>query len=192
MPRVLGPVDFGQLILFPSSTKCLNLNPIMLRVFGPDDLGQLTLFPSSTKCLNLNPIIPRVLEPDDLGQLTLVLSFIKCLNLNSIMTEVLGPDDLGQLTLILSFFKYLNLNLSILLKIPIQVSCIYCYPVTIEYAYSIYALTQVLNLFSWTYLIICSILPSITIHTIQIKGRWHQNNSPLFIMTYEIKGAYFH
>ena len=48
----------------------------------------------------------------------------------------------------ISFFKYLNLNLSILLKIPIWVSCIYCYLVTIEDAYSIYALTQVLNFFS--------------------------------------------
>ena len=57
------------------------------------------------------------------------------------MSRVLGPDDLGKLVLILSFFKYLNLNLNILLKIPIWVSCIYCYPVTIEYAYSIYALT---------------------------------------------------
>ena len=63
------------------------------------------------------------------------------------MSRVLGPDDLGKLVLILSFFKYLNLNLNILLKIPIRVYCIYCYPVTIEYAYSIYALTQVLNLF---------------------------------------------
>ena len=117
-------------------------------VLGPDDLGQLTLSLSSIKCLNLNPIMPRVLGPDGLGQLTLFLSSIKCLNLNSIMTEVLGLDDLGQLTLILSFFKYLNLNLSILLKIPIWVSRIYCYPVTIEDAYSIYALTQVLNFFS--------------------------------------------
>ena len=57
------------------------------------------------------------------------------------MSRVLGPDDLGKLVLILSFFKYLNLNLNILLKIPIGVYCIYCYPVTIEYAYSIYALT---------------------------------------------------
>ena len=145
------------MLLFLSSIKCLNLNPIMPGVLGPDDLGQLTLFLSSIKCLNLNPIMPGVFGPGDLGQLTLFLSSIKCLNLNSIMTEVLGPDDLGQLTLILSFFKYLNLNLSILLKIPILVSCIYCYPVTIEDAYSIYALTQVLNLFSWTYLIICSI-----------------------------------
>ena len=73
------------------------------------------------------------------------------------MPGVLGPDDLGKLALILSFFKYLNLNLNILLKIPIWVYCIYCYPVTIEDAYSIYVLTQVLNLFGWTYLIICSI-----------------------------------
>ena len=64
------------------------------------------------------------------------------------MPGVLGPDDLGKLALILSFFKYLNLNLNILLKIPIWVYCIYCYLVTIEDAYSIYALTQVLNLFS--------------------------------------------
>ena len=70
------------------------------------------------------------------------------------MPGVLGPYDMGKFALILSFFKYLNLNLSILLKIPIWVSCIYCYPTTIEDAYSIYALTQVLNLFSWTYLII--------------------------------------
>ena len=140
-----------------SSTKCLNLNPIMPEVLGPDYLGQLTLFPSSTKCLNLNLIMPRVLRPDDLGQLTLFPSSTKCLNLNSIMTKVLGPNDLSQLTLILSFLKYLNLNLSILLKIPIWVSCIYCYPVTIENASSIYALTQVQNIFSWIYLIICSI-----------------------------------
>ena len=154
MPRVLRPDGLGQLVLFPSFTKCLNLNPIIPGVLGPDDLGQLTLFPNSTKCLNLNPIMPRVLGQDDLGQLTLIFSSIKCLNLNSIMTEVLGPDDLGQLTLILSFFKYLNLNINISFKIPIRVYCIYCYPVTIEDAYSIYALTQVLNLFSWTYLII--------------------------------------
>ena len=31
-----------------SSTKCLNLNPIMPGVLGPDDLGQLTLFPYTT------------------------------------------------------------------------------------------------------------------------------------------------
>ena len=36
-------------------------------VLGPDDLGWLTLFPSSTKCLNLNLIMPGVLGPDDLG-----------------------------------------------------------------------------------------------------------------------------
>ena len=57
------------------------------------------------------------------------------------MPGILGPDDLGKLALILSFFKYLNLNLNILLKIPIRVYCIYGYPVTIEDAYSIYALT---------------------------------------------------
>ena len=73
------------------------------------------------------------------------------------MLEILELDDLGKLALILSFFKYLNLNLNILLKIPIRAYCIYGYPVTIEDAYSIYALTQVLNLFGWTYLIICSI-----------------------------------
>ena len=73
------------------------------------------------------------------------------------MPGVLGPYDMGKLALILSFFKYLNLNLSILLKIPLWVSCTYCKPVTVEDAYSIYALTQVLNLFSWTYLIICFI-----------------------------------
>ena len=73
------------------------------------------------------------------------------------MPGVLGPDDLGKLALILSFFKYLNLNVNILLKILIWVYCIYCYPGTIEDAYSIYALTQVLNLFGWTYLIICFI-----------------------------------
>ena len=101
--------------------------------------------------------MPGVLRPDDLGYLTLFPIFTKCLNLNPIMRGVLGPYDLGKLALILSFFKYLNLNLRILLKIPIWVSSIYCYPVTIEDACSIYALTQVLNLFSWTYLIICSI-----------------------------------
>ena len=120
MPRVLGPNDLGQLTLVLDSTKCLNLNSIMPGVLGLDDLGQLTLFPSSTKCLNLNPI----------------------------MTGVLGPDDLSQLTLVLSFFKYLNLSLSILLKVPIWVSYIYCYLVTIENAYLIHALTQVLDLFS--------------------------------------------
>ena len=73
------------------------------------------------------------------------------------MPGVLGPDDLGKLAFILSFFKYLNLNLNISLKIPIRVYYIYCCPVTIEDAYSIYALTQVLNLFGWTYLIICSL-----------------------------------
>ena len=52
---------------FPSSIKCLNLNPIMLGVLGLDDLGWLTFFPSSTKCLNLNPIMHGVLGPDDLG-----------------------------------------------------------------------------------------------------------------------------
>ena len=64
------------------------------------------------------------------------------------MTGVLGPDDLGWLTLVLSFFKYLNLNLSILFKVPIRVSYIYCYRVTIEDAYLVHALTQVLDLFS--------------------------------------------
>ena len=108
----------------------------------------MLFFLSSIKCLNLNPIMSGVLGSDDLGQLTLFLSSIKCLNLNPIMTGVLEPDNLGQLTLVLSFFKYLNLNLSILLKIPIWVNCIYCYPVTIEDAYSIHALTQILNLFS--------------------------------------------
>ena len=131
-----------------SSIKCLNLNPIMPVVLGPDDLGQLTLYLSSIKCLNLNPIVPEVLGPDDFGQLTLFHSSIKCLNLNPIMTGVLGPNDLGQLTLVLSFFKYLNLNLGILFKIPIRVSCIYCYLVTIEDAYLVHALTQVLDLFS--------------------------------------------
>ena len=89
-------------------------------VLGPNDLDQLTLFPSSTKCLNLNPI----------------------------MTGVLGPDDLGQLTLVLSFFKYLNLILSILFRVPVRVSYIYRYLVTIEDAYLVHALTQVLDLFS--------------------------------------------
>ena len=63
------------------------------------------------------------------------------------MTEVLRPDDLGWLTLILSFFKYLNLNLRILFKVPIRVSYIYCYLVTIEDAYLVHALTQDLDLF---------------------------------------------
>ena len=89
-----------------------------------------------------------VLRPDDLGQLTLFPSSTKCLNLNPIMTGVLGPDDLSQLTLVLSFFKYLNLSLSVLLKVPIWVSYIYCYLVTIEDAYLVHALTQVLDLFS--------------------------------------------
>ena len=120
----------------------------MPEVLGPDDLGQLTLFPSSIKCLNLNPIMPGVLRPDDLGQLTFFHSSIKCLNLNPIMTGVLGPDDLGQLTLVLSFFKYLNSNLSILFKVPIWVSYIYCYLVTIEGAYLVHALIEVLDLFS--------------------------------------------
>ena len=120
----------------------------MTGVLGPDDLGQLTLFPNSTKCLNLNPIMPGVLRPDDLDQLTLFHNSIKCLNLNPIMTGVLGPDDFGQLTLVLSFFKYLNLNLSTLFKVPIRVSYIYCYLVTIEGAYLVHALTQVLDLFS--------------------------------------------
>ena len=117
-------------------------------VLGPNDLGQLTLFLSSIKCLKLNPIMPGVFGPDDLGQLTLFPSSIECLNLNPIMTGALGPDDLGQLTLIISFFKYLNLSLSILLKVPIWVSYIYCYLVTIEDAYLVHALTQVLDLFS--------------------------------------------
>ena len=117
-------------------------------VLEPDDLGQLILFHSSIKCLNLNPIMPGVLGPDDLGQLTLFHSSIKCLNLSPIMTGVLGPDDLDQLTLVLSFFKYLNLNLSMLFKVPIRVSYIYCYLVTIEGTYLVHALTQVLNLFS--------------------------------------------
>ena len=68
-------------------------------------------------------------------------SSIKCLNLNPIMTGVLGPNDLGQLALVLSFFKYLNLNLSILFKVPIRVSYIYYYLVTIEGAYLVHALT---------------------------------------------------
>ena len=84
--------------------------------------------------------MPGVFGPDDLGQLTLVLNSFKCLNLNSIMTEIFGPGDLGLLTLTLSFFKYLNLNLSGLLKIPIQVNYTYCYHVTFEDAYPIYAL----------------------------------------------------
>ena len=109
-------------------------------VLGPDDLGQLTLILSYVKCLNLNSIMTGILGPDDLGWSTLVLNSFKCLNLNSIMTEVFRPGDLGQLTLTLSFFKYLNLNLSILLKIPIWVNYIYCYPATFEYAYPIYAL----------------------------------------------------
>ena len=39
MPGVLRPDDLGYLTLFPSSTKCLNLNPIMTGVLGPNDLG---------------------------------------------------------------------------------------------------------------------------------------------------------
>ena len=109
-------------------------------VLEPDDLGQLTLILSSVKCLNLNSIMTRILGPDDLGWSTLVLNSFKCLNLNSIMTEVFRPSDLGQLTLTLSFFKYLNLNLSVLRKTPIWVNYTYCYPVTFEDAYSIYAL----------------------------------------------------
>ena len=73
------------------------------------------------------------------------------------MHGILGPDDLDKLALILSFFKYLNLSLNISLEIPIRAYCIYCYPIIIKDAYSIYVLTQVLNFFSWTYLIICSI-----------------------------------
>ena len=92
--------------------------------------------------------MPGVLGPDDLGQLTLILSYTKCLNLNPIMHGVLGSDDLDKLAFILGFFKYLNLNLGILFKIPIRVSCIYCYLVTIENAYLVHALTQVLDLFS--------------------------------------------
>ena len=126
-------------------------------VLGPDDLGQLTLVLSSIKCLNLNSIMLGVLGPDDLGQLTLVLNSFKCLNLNSIMTEVFRPGDLGQLTLTLSFFKYLKLSLSILLKVPIWVSHIYYYLVTIEDAYLVHAWTQVLDLFSLTNLLICFI-----------------------------------
>ena len=56
------------------------------------------------------------------------------------MTEAFGPGDLGWLILTLSFFKYLNLNLSVLLKILIRVNYTYCYPVTFENAYPIYAL----------------------------------------------------
>ena len=122
----------------------------------PDDLGQLTLISSSIKCLNLNPIMSGVLGPDDLGQLILVSSSIKCSNLNPIIH---GSDDLDMLAFILGFFKYLNLNLNISLEIPIRVCYIYCYPVTTEDTYSIYVLTQILNLFGWTYLIICYICP---------------------------------
>ena len=43
--------------------------------------------------------------------------------------------------------KYLNLNLSVLLKIPIGVNYTYCYPVTFEDAYPIYALWPR----SWTF-----------------------------------------
>ena len=75
------------------------------------------------------------------------------------MHGILGPDDLDKLALILSFFKYLNLSLNISLEIPIRAYCIYCYPITTEDTYSIYVLTHVLNLFGWTYLIICSIFP---------------------------------
>ena len=75
------------------------------------------------------------------------------------MHGVLGSDNLDKLAFILGFFKYLNLNLNISLEIPIRVCCIYCYPVTTEDTYSIYVLTQILNLFGWTYLIICSICP---------------------------------
>ena len=60
------------------------------------------------------------------------------------MTGVLRSDDLGWLTFVLSSLKYLNLSLSILFKVPIRVSYIYCYLVTIEGAY----VTQVLDLFS--------------------------------------------
>ena len=75
------------------------------------------------------------------------------------MHGVLGSDDLDKLAFILGFFKYLKLNLNILLEIPIRVCCIYCYPVTTDNTYSIYLLTKILNLFSWTYFIICSICP---------------------------------
>ena len=63
------------------------------------------------------------------------------------MPDVLEPDDLDKLAFILSFFKYLNLNLSILFKVPIRVSYIYCYLVNIEDAYLVHVLTQVLDLF---------------------------------------------
>ena len=72
------------------------------------------------------------------------------------MPSVLGPDDLDKLALILSFCKYVSLNFNISLEIPIRVYCIYY---TTERTYSIYVLTHVLNLFGWTYLIICSMCP---------------------------------
>ena len=49
-------------------------------VLRSNDLGQLTLFPSSTKWLNLNPIMTGILGLDDWGLLMLFLSFFKYLN----------------------------------------------------------------------------------------------------------------
>ena len=39
MPGILGSDDLGQLILYLSSIKCLNLNPMVPEVLGLDDLG---------------------------------------------------------------------------------------------------------------------------------------------------------
>ena len=58
------------------------------------------------------------------------------------MIGVLGPDDLGQLTLVLSSLKHLNLSLSILFKVPIRVSYIYCYLVTMKDVYLVRTWTQ--------------------------------------------------
>ena len=84
--------------------------------------------------------MPGVLGSDDLDYLTLYRSSIKCLNLNPIMTGVLGPDDLGLLTLILSFFKYLNLSLSILFKVTVRISYIYCYYLKLPFGLVIFGL----------------------------------------------------
>ena len=74
----------------------------MLGVLGLDDLGWLTFFPSSIKCLNLNPIMTEVLGPDDLDQLTLVLSFFKYLNLSlSILLKFLFGLVIFIVTLLL-------------------------------------------------------------------------------------------
>ena len=115
-------------------------------ILGPDDLGQSTFIPRYTKCLNLNPIMPNVLGLDDLGQLTLILRYTKYLNLNPIMPSVLEPGNLDEISTH-SEFPYVSLNFSMSHEIPIRVYCIYCYLVTTEDTYSIYALTHVVNLF---------------------------------------------